>query len=112
MSSLGPHQIPDEVRKAHVVVSITDVDTTTKSSSVSSTSIKTEELHRGLFEAQEEPKDEISTWRATVVVLELAGIGMAVSMSTGVYTIVLPVLEKDLHLGNRYILCYITGPYG
>lgn len=55
-------------------------------------------------EVKEKPKKELSTWQASVIIHTLTGITIMSCMSTGALTIALPVIARDLHLSDQFLL--------
>lgn len=53
---------------------------------------------------RQKQRRELSTWQTFVIILALAGITATSCMSTGAFTISLPVIARDLQLSEKFLL--------
>jgi len=55
-------------------------------------------------EVTDKPRKDLSTWQTFVIIMTLTGITITSCMSTGAFTIGLPVIARDLHLADNFLL--------
>lgn len=55
-------------------------------------------------EVTDKPRKNLSTWETFVIIMTLTGITITSCMSTGAFTIGLPVIARDLNLADNFML--------